>query len=223
MFDMGLFQSLKNLSRWSAPNEVLTPIRSPWSSSDLVKVVIADLEGVERLDMSRSVAMMVPSVARGRGLICGLLSRHPLTLTDENGPTGPAGWMVSTQTAQSPRMRMLWTFDDLIFSGVSVWAVDRDGDDEVIDGLRIPPDKWTLTDGELVVDGRKPRPDEVCIFEGPQEGLVVIAERTIRAALDIEKAWANRVKVPVPLVALHGTDANFELTPEEAADLVAKW
>lgn len=211
-----------------------TPVRSPWSSTSLTRIALADLAGVLPGEVTRAKAMLVPAVVRARGLICGTLSRYPLTLWQPNpdDPTGDSdvrlptpAWMTSTKTLQSPRLRMLWTLDDLLFSGLSLWAVERAGDGAITDSLRVPPPEWAVDPDSLGVKvrGTTASAEEVILFEGPQEGLITIAADAVQASLDMSRAWRARVKSPVPLVELHNTDPNDDLTDDEIRDLVDSW
>lgn len=200
---------------------------SPWSGGNLTRVALADIAGLRLDGISRDEAMKVPAVARGRGLIVGHLSRLPLKLwdvaTDTEQPA-PA-WFGSTATLQSPRLRMAWTLDDLIFTGLSLWAVQRDGD-TITDALRVPRSEWAVDPdslGVLVRGVPVTDPSQVLLFEGVQEGICTIAADEIRGARDMTNAWRQRVASPIPNVALKQTDANDQLTDEEIDDLVEDW
>ena len=132
-------------------------LRSPWSSTSLTRIALADLTGLNPGETTRADAMKVPAVVRGRGLICGTLSRYPLTLW-QLGPTPDSDvqlvtpkWFQSTGTGQSPITRMLWTLDDLIFCGMSVWATSRDDNGDITDAVRIAPAYWTVNPDSLGV------------------------------------------------------------------------
>nr|WP_277818429.1 phage portal protein [Cellulosimicrobium arenosum] len=169
--------------------------------------------------------MRVPAIAKGRGLICGTLSRQPLVAykNAERLSAQPA-WLYRTNTAESPYVRMLWTLDDLLFGGTSLWTVERGAQGQITDALRVPPEWWEIDpDGRILVYGKPVNRDEVLYFEGPQDGLLDIASEDIRAARDTTKAWSSRVKAPVPMVELHINDANKQLSQEESDNLLASW
>ncbi|MFT4296524.1 MAG: phage portal protein [Micropruina sp.] len=201
---------------------------SPWAGSNLSRVVLADLAGIKTDDVSRADAMAVPAVARGRGLICGHLSRLPLKLWDvaAEAELPTPTWLTSTHTLQSPRARLLWTLDDLIFTGLSLWAVERDADGAITDAIRVPRVEWTTdpdTLGVLVRGVPITDPRQVILFEGSQEGLCVMAALDIRGALDMGAAWRQRVAAPVPNIALKQTDPNDQLVDDEIDELVTDW
>ncbi|MFT3832873.1 MAG: phage portal protein [Micropruina sp.] len=132
--------------------------------------------------------------------------------------------MTSTTTRQGPSTRMLWSLDDLLFSGVSVWAVERAGD-AITDAIRVDPAYWSIDpDGLGVMVNGQPAPDDqVLILEGPQDGLLVIAEDAVRASRNLANAWQQRVKAPVPLAAIKQLDPNVQLTDDEIDDLIVDW
>lgn len=211
------------------------PIASPWSTGSLHRIALADMLGVRFDDVSRADAMRVPSVVRARGLICGHLARLPLSLwrddpsgnsdLDVNLPT--PRWLQSTNTLQSPRSRLLWTADDLLFTGLSLWILDREPDSgEILDAIRVPRHEWNVDADSLSVQIRGitvTNPDEVCLIEGYQEGLCSIAANEIRGALDMSSAWQQRVASPVPLVELHQVDPNDQLDDDEIDAAIGDW
>src|SRR5690606_20760281 len=115
------------------------PLASPWTNREhLATIANADWfgkspEGVAtRLD-----AMRVPAIVKGRALIVGTLARQPLAKFRGSELVDPEPWMYRTNTAQAPRTRMLWTLDDLIFYGASLWAVERGARDQILDAIRV--------------------------------------------------------------------------------------
>lgn len=224
-----LIPSREVLSHAIAPTEL--PLASPWSTGSLTRIAVSELLGLPNSIVTRTDAMKIPAVVRGRGLIAGTLARFPLSLwsfgSDESldRVLPPPPWMSSTQVRQSPRMRMLWTIDDLLFSGLSLWALKRDDQDQVVDAVRVPPEYWSVDPDSLgvLVGGKPVSAEEVCLFEGPQEGLISLAEDAIRASLGMANAWKQRVVSPVPLVELHSTDANNELDSDEIDDAITQW
>ncbi|MCL1871834.1 MAG: hypothetical protein FWF90_15670 [Promicromonosporaceae bacterium] len=212
----------------AAPPWQNAALASPFggSSSSLAGIVLADVFGLNEdvIPVTRDLAMRVPGVVKSRALIAGTLSRFPLkqytgALED---PAQPA-WLSRTDTGQSPQVRMLWTLDDLLFYGTSLWATQRDSSGQIVDALRIPWDEWELTDDlEIIVQGAPARADEVLYFEGPQEGLLDIAAGDVRASLGLKRAWSSRVRTPVPLMALRQT-VDSPLTSDERKELANDW
>lgn len=198
-------------------------VASPWSGpGNLSKVIVADVLGAVGI-VTREEAMRVSSIVKARALIGGL-SRYPLFAyrRDEAIANQPA-WLSRTDTGQPPQWRMLWTLDDLIFYGRSLWAVRRGAGDRIVDAVRVPFDEWELTEDLVIkVQGVTRSAEEVVYFDGPQDGLLDIAGDDIRAARNMTRTWAARVKSPVPLVELHQTD-DIVLRDDEIDDLIATW
>lgn len=217
--------------RRAAPPDSAAPkgrpgVRSPWAGpSHLERVVWSDIFGTDvPVPVTRADAMRVPAVAKGRSLIVGTLSRQPLAKFRGESKVSPEVWMYRTNTAQSPRARMLWTLDDCIFYGTSLWALERGARGNILDAIRVPPEWWEIDeDMQLTVYGQPVDPEDVALIEGPQDGLLEIAAETIAGARAIDRAWVSRVETPVPLMELHGTDPNAQLTPDEAKELTDTW
>lgn len=196
---------------------------SPWANLSAEKIVRADITGLRTSTVTREDAMKIPAVVKARALICGQIAKLPLRAYQGVAQIEEKRWMCWSSVF-SPHQRMIWTVDDLLFFGTSLWAIARDADGGVIDALRVPRDQWDLDEnlgikvrGEFVAD------DEVCLIEGPQEGLLTIADTTIAAALDMSAAWAQRVNSPVPLVELHSTDRAMTLTDDEIDTMIDSW
>lgn len=228
---MGIFSAFRFASKVATSGAVtsaptsghMAPV-SPWTASTVAKVAWADILGLEAEVVTRQDAMKVPAVAKGRALITGTLSRQPLATFRGTDKVESPAWLYRTNTDVSPRQRMLWTFDDLIFNGASLWAVERGASGQITDAVRVPPEWWEFDrDLRVLVNGQPVGADEVILIQGPQEGLLEIACSTIRAALAMERAWSSRVSTPAPLVELHNTDAQMPLTETEVGDLVAAW
>lgn len=202
-------------------------IRSPWSSTQLSTVVLGDIFGIDAMPVTRAEAMSVPAVVKARHLICTTLARHPLrvfegsTMLDEQ----PA-WLDSTGTQTHPNTRMLWTLDDLVFAGWSLWAVERAGSDKadpITDAVRVPPEWWQFNGAGEIEVGSEPAEDgSVILFSGPFEGLLEAAATTIRGARDIERAWVGRVRSPIPAIDLHQT-TDEQLEDDEIEALIDAW
>lgn len=213
-----------NSSRGDRTGRPAPVIRSPWSANTLSTIVWSDIFDEAPRIPSRADAMSVPAIAKGRALIVGTLARQPLAKFRRDAKVTPEPWMYRTNTRQSPRARMLWTLDDIIFGGASLWAVQRGARDVILDAVRVLPEEWEVDeDLSILVHGTKVSAEEVILFEGPQDGLLQIGARTIAAALAMERAWADRVEHPAPPAALTGTDPNSDLTPEEAKELTKAW
>lgn len=206
-------------------------IASPWATTQLARVVLADLFDRDPGIVTRADAMEIPAVARGRDLICGTLGKHPLALF-QRGAAGDGSqdvrlptpaWLESTTTGQSPLLRMVWTLDDLLFSSLSLWALERDDNGNVTDAVRVQPDEWApdpdsggvMFRGQLVTDDRS-----VCLFEGTRDPLLDMARKSVRASQNLAASWQKRVETPIPLMAIKQTDPNAQLDDDEVDEMV---
>jgi hypothetical protein len=200
-----------------------TSIISPWQVGGPSKMVLADIFGAQAEHITRAEAMTLPPVVKGRAILAGQLAPVPLVALDENGPLGvQPEWLQRTDGVLSPWHRMLWTIDDLMFVGWSLWGVLRDSDGAITTADRIPVEWWTIdADGTVLIDdGSGPAPvdaADVILIPGPSEGLLEFATRSIRGAVLLVESWVKRSKSPIPLVELHETiDGGLEEGEAEA-------
>lgn len=224
---MGILTALRLKRSQSRPPAGVTGPLTPYATEGrLSKIAYADwLGGTIDGAVTRGDAMKVPAISKARGLIAGTISRLPLKLTDPGGVDQPIpSWLTTPVAGESPLMRMLWTIDDLIFEGSSLWAVERGPAGQITEALRVQADEWELTpDLVILVNGVQVPADQVIFIPGPQDALLTAAAEDIRAALATTRAWAKRVKSPVPLLELHFTDENASLDDEEITELVESW
>lgn len=199
-------------------------VASPFSPSNLNSVVWPDLMGADYLPMTRAEAMTVPAVARARMLIAGSIAQVPLhSYIDGTLTAVQPIWITRTDGPLSPFHRMLWTVDDLLFFGWSLWAVTRDESGAVLTAGRVPFDRWDFdTAGRIEVDGELVNDDEVILIPGLDEGLVCRASRSIRHASKLIKAAETAAETPIPALELHQTN-DAPMTPDEIAAMIASW
>jgi len=228
---LSLVQSAEELSTRST-DWGTQGVRSRWSSPHLTRVAVTDMFGEPLLDgpLTRGECMGIPAIARGRHKLVTAIARGVLTQLAGDTPADPAPrWLSSTSGATSPQHRIVWTVDDLIFGGWSLWAVSREGSDPfdpITDAGRAPRDSWQLDDSGVVqiknADGDwvdVEDPSTVILIPGFHEGLLSYGTRSIRAAIDLERSAAARARNPIPALELHQT-TDDELTPDEIDDLV---
>lgn len=202
-----------------------TDLVSPWQGNSLAQIVYSEHFNGSSDIINRTTAMQVPAVARGRSLIVSAVADAPLVALrkDERLETQPT-WLYRSSTAISPWHRMAMTVDDLIFHGVSLWAVERGADGFPIDAMRVPFDRWRADamTGVIYIDNQPVERSQVCVIPGPFEGLLSAGQQTIRGARALEQAWTARVQNPVPIIELHQvSDSN--LKPEDVQALLATW
>lgn len=202
------------------------PPASPWSTGSLQSIVWSDIFGADNVPVTRAQCMAIPAVVRARHLIAGTFMRQPLKAyrgADELPTAQQPAWMYRTNGDVSPQHRMLWTYDDLIFDGWSLWAKELGRGGAILDAWRVPAEWWHFdTDGTIYVNDEQVTEDSTILFPGPFEGLIEAGAHTIRAAHNLERAWAKRVRQPIPATELHQT-TDDELRDDEIKDLVEEW
>jgi hypothetical protein len=121
---------------------------------------------------------------------------------------------------------MLWTVDDLLFTGWSLWYTPRDTDGHVLTAARLGRDTWLFADDNLTVidaDTRVPLDSRFhTLIPGPHEGVLAFGARSLRTASRLERTIANHARNPVPSIELH-QEEDVQLTDEEIDKAVERW
>lgn len=220
----------------TVPAAVLAPQVASWVPNNaLEQIAWSDVLGLACPALTRAEAMMVPAVARARHLTAGTIARLPLQVLAGAELVDPQpSWCSATDgqlglaapapaAGQSPWWRMLWTVDDLLFYGRSLWRVtSADPDGRPLRMVRVPIDAWTVTEDGTVVDadGRPYPAALVRYLPGPHEGLLTYGRRTIRTAARLEASVADVAEHPFR-IELHQT-SEASLTGPERRELVAE-
>jgi hypothetical protein len=124
---------------------------------------------------------------------------------------------------------MLWTADDLLFSGWSLWRAERGfdagtGTPVLLWGDRIPLERWEVDSltGYILVDGETVDSRSVILIPGPHEGILNFGAGALRRMLDNLDAAANAARNPSAYLELHFT-GDEPLTDTEIDDLIDRW
>jgi HK97 family phage portal protein len=186
---------------------------------------------------TRQLAMSVPSVARARNIICGTIGSLPLTTF--NRITGQ--YVDPHRVINQPDPRVAgfviynWLAEDIWLYGVGYGQVlemysATDGG-RVRAWTRVSPERVTVdTDfRNTVIESYKV--DGMAVpnsgvgslirFDGPDEGLLHRAGKTINAAVFLENAAVNYAKEPAPSMILKSNGTN--LTAERVSSLLTAW
>lgn len=233
LFLVGILDLFRGTYGQIRPTAFVSPYQSPTALQTLNPMVVADWLGPElaaQLPLDRAQAMSIPVVAKARHLLVSAISRLPVLELDETARYGEPAWYrtAATDNPTTPYDRMAWTVDDLIFYGQALWYVSREGVDGAIQTAEfVAQSHWQMNgDGQIVLVGSGQdivlRPEEYLLFNPPHEGLLALATRTLRGAIDTENAWVGRMRNPIPLIDLHRTNDD-ELTDEELTAYVAAW
>lgn len=196
-------------------------------------VVWADLTGQDSPMLTRAAAIAIPALARQRHLLCGTVARCPLraaaggqVLEDADQPR----WASRTDGAVSPYHRMLWTVDDLLFHGWSLWDAQRgySSTDErygpLLHADRVNPDRWEVDEytGRILVDGEPRRPETLIAIPGPHEGILNFGAKALARTIANLDAAANAARNPSAYLELHYT-GDQDLTDPQIETHIARW
>ena len=185
--------------------------------------------------VNRNEAMSVPSVARCRNLISGVVAGLPLNLYRKSTgeELGNPVWVDQPSINQPRSVTMAWTVDSLLMYGVAYWEVTEvyaeDGRPSRFDW--VPNTKVTFeTDlygtkvTQYYVDAVA-RPQwgvgSLVTFQAFDEGILERGAETIRAAIDLRKAAVIAASTPMPSGVLKNNGA--DLDPKEVSGLLAAW
>jgi hypothetical protein len=186
---------------------------------------------------TRQLAMSVPAVARARNIICGTIGSLPLTTF--NRITGE--YVDPQRVINQPDPRVAgfviytWLAEDIWFYGVGYGQVTEmyattDGG-RVRAWTRVSPERVTVDTNPLNTEIRGYKVDGKAVpatgigslirFDGPDEGFLHRAGKTVAAAVYLENAAVNYAKEPAPAMVLKSNGTN--LTSERISSLLAAW
>jgi hypothetical protein len=210
-------------------------VASPFQlTTHLESIVWHDLLSDLNLPTTRAEAMSVPAVAKARHVVAPKIAGYPLqrrqlvndpdtgeVLDDVQLPTPT--WVTRTDNGTSPWHRMLWTVDDLIFTGWSLWRAGRGYAGELLTADRVGRGRWRFDDDYRVLVDDELLPDRECILiPGPHEGILTFGATAVRHARQLLDAAATAGHNPTPMLELHNTGER-ELTNDEIDALVERW
>lgn len=206
---------------------VTTQLASPFAptADQLAAIVWADVTGGDYSPTTRAMAMAVPAVARLRHLLCSIIAGLPLvSMTGDTMDASQPGWMQRTDGDLSPWHRMVWTVDDCLFYGWSLWAASRGAPSDggnLLNTARVPFERWEVdADGFIRVDGQTVLAEQAILIPGPHSGLLNDSATIVRTAAQNIQAAANASRNPNPNIDLHytGDDPAFD-----GSKMVADW
>jgi hypothetical protein len=201
-------------------------IASPFgSTSQLSTIVWSDLLDGAQLPMTRAEAMAVPAIAKARHVVAPKIAGTPLRAFRDATQLDDPVWSYRTDDGVSPWHRMVWTVDDLIFHGWSLWLARRGAAPtaELLAASRIRKDRWTFdSNSNLLVDGEPIAEALAILIPGPHEGILTYARTAIRHARQLLSAAANAGNTPSASMELHNT-GDVELTQTQIDDLIGMW
>ena len=197
---------------------VVDGIVSPGQASpnQLGAALFAELVGAadsEYLEPSRTEAMSVPAVARIRRTVCTTVGRLPAVIMRGAAPAPSTRGLASVAQPERGRPAFItyaWTADALLFYGRAWWVVtERFAEDGRPAYFEWVPEWQAVlsTKGQLIghQDGRSFAPRDVIRIDGPDEGCLHYAGRSIRGAIRLDRAWLRTADNPTPTTELHDT------------------
>jgi hypothetical protein len=200
-------------------------IQSVFHSTDQLQAVVwADLTGGEAQLLTRDAAMSIPAVARQRHLVCGTAAGCPLVVLQREVPLPEQPrWASRTDGVMSPYHRTLWTVDDVLFHGWSLWWATRGHGNELLTAERIPTERWEADEvGRIKVDGEYASADQVILIPGPHEGILNFGSAALLRMLDNLDAAATAARNPSAYLELHYT-GDVPLTDAQVDALIDRW
>lgn len=186
---------------------------------------------------TREEAMSVPTVARGRNIICSSIASIGLEVIDRT--TGMEIEDGTPRVIRTPDPRVpgsatyVWTCEDLLFYGYAYWQITELFSDtyRVRSVQRVSPARVTIQTNSMateieyyMVDG-SPVPNSgigsLVVFNGNDEGLLNRAGKTIRTGAELERAAAMYAREPVPSMVLKSNGT--ALPADRIAKLLDSW
>ena len=199
-------------------------IASPWSPQQTANVIAADWFGAVDLPATREQAMKVPAVVAARNLICLALSQGVLKAYRGDVEIDAPVWCYRTDSDTPPPTRLMWTVDDLFFSGYSLWSVARTKAGAIGDAIRVPPERWDWGEQwQVLVDGEPVNASDAILFTGWDDGLLYTGSAAIRHSLEIFDEVARRVRIPQAHTKLKASTSDVELEDDERDKLLADY
>ncbi len=230
---MGLLQSLRLVESVSAPQSTPT-IRAQYNPP-VFEPDPSSLFFTPQTFITRSDAIAVPSVARAAALIKGVVATLPLHLYRKSTgqELGNPIWLDQPDYRQPRVITLGWTVDALFFYGVAYWEVTElyadDGRPSRFAWVANTRVTVTLNNTNTLVksyavDGSE-RPatgiGSLITFQAMDEGILNRGGRTLRAALNLEKAAAVAAETPIASGYIQNSGA--DLPEEQITGLLASW
>ena len=232
---MGILQTLKLVDSIADP-VYSTPSITAQYNPPIMDSTVSNFIYAPNVFISRAEAMAVPTVARARNLIAGTIATLPIHLYRKSTgeELGSPRWLEQPDYRQPRSVTLSATVDALFHFGVAYWEVT-----EVYEGIDGRPSAFAFVNNDRVsfnlnqnntevlnylVDGVA-RPQwgisSLITFQGINEGILNNGGRTIRAALDLEKAAAIAAATPIPSGYISNSGA--DLPPDQITGLLSQW
>ena len=231
---MGILQTLKLVDSIADP-VYSTPSITAQYNPPIMDSTVSNFIYAPNVFISRAEAMAVPTVARARNLIAGTIATLPIHLYRKSTgeELGSPRWLEQPDYRQPRSVTLSATVDALFHFGVAYWEVtelyDFDGRPSAFAFVNNDRVSFNLNQNNTevqnyLVDGVA-RPNfgvgSLVTFQGINEGILNNGGRTIRAALDLEKAAAVSASTPIPSGYI--SNAGSDLPEEQITGLLSQW
>jgi hypothetical protein len=209
-------------------------LASPWTDRTVLETLtlenILGATDTSLLPLTRAQAMAIPAVARSRTILASTLGRLDLAVYDKanvrDDLSSCAQLIAQPDPNQSRYVQLLWTVDDMIFHGCSWWLVTEryaEVPQRPKAMVRVLPGGIELHDGGRVTCYGKPvSANDVVRIDGPHEGILNFASRSLRTASQLEASAARYAANPIAHTELHQT-TDVKVPPAERDQQIAGW
>ena len=191
--------------------------------------------GFDYAGIDLNSAMQVPTVSKCRQLICGTIAGIPLELYNKTTgeELGMPVWLEQPDIRQPRSVTIAYTVQSLLFYQIAYWEVTATYSDDgrparfawVANERVTPKLNARNTEVEYYTVDNEVRPQNgigsLITFQSLQPGILATGGRTIRAALDLEKAAAISAQTPIPSGYLKNTGA--DLPEAQVQGILASW
>ena len=191
--------------------------------------------GYDPIGIDLGSAMQVPTVSKCRQLICGVIGGIPMELYNKTTgeELGSPIWLEQPDIRQPRSVTIAYTVQSLLFYQVAYWEVTATYKDDGrparfawVANERVTAKLNALnTEVEYYMVDNTQRPmngiGSLVTFQSLQPGVLATGGRTIRAALDLEKAAAISAQTPVPSGFIKNSGA--DLPEAQVQGILAGW
>ena len=191
--------------------------------------------GFDYSSIDLSSALQVPTVSKCAQLICGTIAGIPLSLYNKRTgeELGSPIWLDQPDIRQPRSVTMAYTIQSLLFFQICYWEVTSTYSDDGrparfawVANDRVTPRlnaNNTLVDYYTVDNEVRPMSGigSLITFQSLQPGVLATGGRTIRAALDLEKAAAIAAQTPIPSGYIRNSGA--DLPEAQVQGILAAW
>lgn len=215
---------------WRSMPSLGVPLEiADWNAgpNQMASIVLSDIFGPDvETPLTRWQALTIPAVAAAQNTVAAAFGGLVLKAYSADDPDGDPlpnqpRWLTNTGKGEQPAyLRNTKTLDDFMFMGFALWQHRLGADGFPLASWHVPWGKWEFDDkGVILIDGNEVDPASVMLIESPLPGLLNVANRTLRGALDLEETIKERARNAVPMMLLKNT-GDTDLLEDEVTDLL---